>query len=206
MLALAASFLNAGTACHLERLICIVGTDPGLCSPEGTHRDLDQCLCQQCRLWRHSFLMALHDKPDSLCSAGAAVSIATSSRQSLGRWGFQTFTTCISLNSISNAEPHRIAHDACCLWLLIDCNFPFAIVGRRESLTPRLAQVLVSSSELSELLQLSPCLGRNDSSLSVEGTLRYGNMLMSMNISAEQAFISGVSHFNGHFMTLDLAV
>ena len=29
---------------------------------------------------------------------------------------------------------------------------------------------------------------------------------MSTNISAEQAFISGVSHFNGHFMTLNLAV
>ena len=87
----------AGTACHLERLICIVGTDPGLCSPEGTHRDLDQCPNQQCGLWRHTFLMALHDEPDHLCSAGAAVPIATSRRQSLGRWGSQTFTTCISL-------------------------------------------------------------------------------------------------------------
>ena len=64
--AFAASSLSAGTACHLERLICIVGTDPGLCSPEGTHRDLDQCLFQQCSLWRHSFLMALHDEPDHL--------------------------------------------------------------------------------------------------------------------------------------------
>ena len=122
---------SAGTPCHLERLICIDGTGRGLCSPEGTHRDPDQCLCQQCSLWRHRFLMALHHEPDHFCSADAAVSIATSSRQSLGRWGSQTFTTCISLNP----EPHRIAHDACWLWLLIDCNFPFAIAGWRDSQT-----------------------------------------------------------------------
>ena len=42
MFAFAASFLNAGTACQLEQLICIVGTDPGLCSPDGTHRDPDR--------------------------------------------------------------------------------------------------------------------------------------------------------------------
>ena len=135
MFAFATSFLSAGTACQLERLICIVGTDPGLCSPEGTHRDPDQCHRQLCSSWRHSFSMTLHDGPDPVCSAGAAESIATSSRQSLGRWGSQTFTTCISLNSTSNPEPHRIAHTACCLWLLIDCNFPFAIVGRRDSQT-----------------------------------------------------------------------
>ena len=29
---------------------------------------------------------------------------------------------------------HRLAHDAC-LWLLIDCNFLLAIVGRRDSQT-----------------------------------------------------------------------
>ena len=75
--------------------------------------------------------VALHHEPDHFCSAGAAVPIATSSRQSLGRWGSRTFTTCISLNP----EPHRIAHDACCLWLLIDCNFPFAIAGWRDSQT-----------------------------------------------------------------------
>ena len=130
-----ASFLNAGTACHQERLICILGTDPGLSSPEGTHRELDQCLCQHCNLWRYSFFMVLHDEPDHLCSAGAAESIATSSRQSLGRWFSQKFTTCIFLNPISNPEPHRIAHDACCLWPLIDCNFLLAIVGRRDSQT-----------------------------------------------------------------------
>ena len=135
MFAFAASFLKAGTSCHLERLICILGTDPGLCSPEGTHRDLEQCLCQQCNLWKHSFFMALHDEPDHLCSPGAAESIATSSRQSLGRWVSQTFTTCIFLNSISNPEPHRIADDACCLWLLIDCNFSLAIVGRKDTQT-----------------------------------------------------------------------
>ena len=174
MIAFAASFLSAGTACLLERLIWIFGTDPGLRSPEGTHRDLDQCLCQQCNLWRHSFFMALHDEPDHLCSAGAAGSIATSRRPSLGRWVSQTFTIFLNsisiqnhiallmmpaasgysstatlrrqslgrwvsqtftifLNSISNPEPHRIAHDAYCLWLLIDCNFPLAIVGRRDS-------------------------------------------------------------------------
>ena len=131
----AASFLSAGTACQLERLICIVGTVPGLCSPESTHRDLDQCLCQQCNLWKHSFFMALHDGLDPLCSASAAESIATSSRQSLGRWCSQTFTTCVALNLVSNPEPHRIAHNACCLWLLIDCKFPLAIVGRRDSQT-----------------------------------------------------------------------
>ena len=30
---------------------------------------------------------------------------------------------------------HRLAHDACRLWLLIDCNFPLEIVGRRDSQT-----------------------------------------------------------------------
>ena len=30
---------------------------------------------------------------------------------------------------------HRLAHDACCLWPLIDCNFLLSIVGRRDSQT-----------------------------------------------------------------------
>ena len=110
------------------------------------------------------------------------------------RWdsGGSQHSPPVFLNSISNPEPHRIAHDACCLQLLIDCNFPFAIVGRRDSQTStsccscvhmcdrellhrgcllyvlwlgilylrcwwmhsQLAQVLGSSSDLSELLQL----------------------------------------------------
>ena len=30
---------------------------------------------------------------------------------------------------------HRLAHDVCCLWPLIDCNFLLALVGRRDSQT-----------------------------------------------------------------------
>ena len=111
----ASSFLSEGTACHLERLICIVGTDPGLCSPEGTHRDPDQCLCQQCSLWRHRFLMALHDEPDHLCSAGAAVPNATSSRQSLGRWCSPRLTTCSSAVQVCDRE---LLHSGCLLYVL----------------------------------------------------------------------------------------
>ena len=46
----------------------------GLCSPVGTHRGTDQCNCWLWRLRRHGFLMALHDEPDPVCSAGAAAS------------------------------------------------------------------------------------------------------------------------------------
>ena len=72
--------------------------------------------------------MALHDKPDSLCSAGAAVSIA-------GAVVFPNIHHLYFSQLDLQPEPHRIANDACCLWLLIDCNFPLAIVGRRDSQT-----------------------------------------------------------------------
>ena len=57
------------------------GTFPGLCAQGVAEGDPNQCLCQWCGLWRHRFLKALHDEPDHLCFAGAAVSIATSERR-----------------------------------------------------------------------------------------------------------------------------
>ena len=129
-------------------------------------------------------------------------------------------------------------------YLLIDCNFPLAIVGRGDSATftscssghagvrprsapqrvlvvrtvaghtvpampvgctPQLAQVLGSSSELSELLQLL-VLTEMTLHCRSKGHIDTETCSRPMNISAEQAFIPGVSHFNGYFMTLNLAV
>ena len=138
MFAFAASFLSAGTACHLERLICIVGTDPGLCShprvliATSTSVSVSSVSCEgTVSLWHYMISLIL----SALQVRLSRLQLRVGNRLDGGREVPQTFTTCISLHSVSSPEPHRIAHDACCLWLLIDCNIPFAIPGRRDSQT-----------------------------------------------------------------------
>ena len=53
------------------------------------------------------------------------------------RWdgGAQTFTTFYLFQLCLQSRTTSHCSCACCLWLLIDCNIPFAIVGRRDSQT-----------------------------------------------------------------------
>ena len=191
---------------------------------EGTHRDPDQCRCQMCggtaSSWHSMMSLIMSDLQVRLHRLRLQLPI-------VGGRGSQAFTSCKSVNSASTPELHRIAHDACCLWLLIDCNFLLGIVGRRDSQTftscSSAIQVcdreLLHSGCLLCVLWLSilylqcrldvlhnwlRCLDHHQRLLQL--LVRCGNTLTSMNISAEKAFISSVSHFNGHFMTLNLAV
>ena len=97
----------------MERLICIVGTDRG-------------CV-----------------RPKVLIATSTSVSISSVAwRGTASSWHSVTSLIISALQvrlyrlQLRVGNRHRIAHDACCLWLLINCNFPFAIVGRR---TPRLS-------------------------------------------------------------------